>query len=498
MVYGKKIMSNIWYFFLDTAVVTVASYIFWIAMGKLLSVENYGILTAIIAAYYILIYFVTFGMHEAVPKFVSELIKRGQPAQARGIIKYALKLSFAASSAFLLIILFLAETISKIFYGSAAMTTSLQLVAVLLFVAALASVIKSALAGLQKFKLMFLADTVGSAVKIFSAIGLVFFSLAVLGALTAWILFFVVVAVICIFPIMKYLSTAARFDKKKFLSFSGLSLFSYLSYYIILQGGVVVLAALAGARAAAYFGVAILFGQVLLLVPQVLIGALFPNLSELWVREKAKTTRLLLTAVKFSILVVLPFTIIFAFAAPGMIKLFYTTAYLEAAEIFPAFMFGSFLLGISMILLIAIYAANRPKGRLAIIGSGSVVNVVLCFLLIPAFGIQGAALAYTTAQITILISALIYVNRFMSITFSKNSLWIIPLSALVYILLSFTLSVPYLLIKVGLLIAILTAYTLSLFVTGIVSKSDLQLLDYIPDIFGLKHIKQLIKTLTVS
>jgi stage V sporulation protein B len=488
---GHKIVSNVFYYFFDFLTLVVGGYIYWVLMGKLLTPDQYGVLTAMLALFYVLMTLTITGFPESVPKLISELVKRGQEKAAGGIIKYSLATAAVVGVVFSTALFFASDFLSRMFYGGATMTVPLQMVALLLLTSNMGNAAKAVLQGLQKFKVMFVADVVGNVVKLAAAAGLVMTGWAFLGGATAWVLYFIVTAVICGFAALRTGLPAGDFDRAKFWRFSTISTASQFSYYLVQQAGVLMLALLMSAKDVGYFGVAALFGQVLTFIPSVISGAIFPNLSELWVEHKEKVQRLLMAALKISILTVLPFTALFAIACRPLIDVIYNSSYIGAAVLFPTYMVGSMLFGLVLLLMVTLYAIGRPAGRLAIISVGAGINIGLCFFLIPIFGIIGAAVAFLTSQVVALTAALFAVRQDIQFMFSRRSLWALPALFVFGAIVWLHYLTGAIWLKAVLVLVALTVYVLLLFATKVIGKGELMLLDYLPDKYGFGSVKRL-------
>jgi len=491
MTTGHKIVSNVFYYFLDFLTLVLGGYVFWVLMGKMLTPDQYGILTAVLAMFYVLMTIALTGFPESIPKFTSELIKRGNTSAAGGMIRHSIKVSLTLGLVLSAALYFASGWLSQEFYGNSSMTAPLQIIAALLLAANIGNTTKAILQGLQNFRAMFIADIIGNIGKIVAAICFVMLGWAALGAAAAWVLFFALTSVICGWAVLRTRLPTGSFDKRTFWRFSAISTVSQLSYYLVQQAGVLVLALLANASVVGYFGVAALFGQILTFVPSVLSGALFPSLSELWVNRKDDVRKLLMAALKISTLAVLPFVALFTLASRPLIEIIYSKSYISAAPIFPAYMLGSFLFGLVLLMMVALYAMSRPLARLAIIFSSAVLNIVLCFLLIPTLGAIGAAFAFLTSQIVVLIAAVFAVNQSITMAFSRRSLWAIPAVALFGTVLLLHNLTTSLWLKAGVAAVALVVYVSVLLATKAVGRRELVLLKYFPDKFGFGMIKKI-------
>ncbi|MEM2974213.1 MAG: oligosaccharide flippase family protein [Candidatus Micrarchaeia archaeon] len=489
---GRKIVSNLFYYFLDYMTITLAGYIFWIAMGKMLIPQQYGILTTVIALWYIVGNVASLGMFEVLPRLVSEEMKR--TAVASGIINFSIKASLALSIMFAAVLFFLASQLSRIFYGSEVMTLPIQFLSLIVLTGTPAIIIKGSLQGLQRFKAMFFSDLFGSVIRIAAAIILVLIGMQALGGVAAWSIFFAIVAMACFIQLPRGMPLAT-FDIRKLLKYSSSSTIFLLSTYFLLQGGVLVLGVLGNMADVGLLGVAVIVGQILLFLSYVITYAILPSLSEMWIREKGRFMRLLSISIKIVLFVTLPFMIIFIVAANWLIRFLYTEAYLAAGSLFPAFMLGTFFFGISNVLLIALYAAGHPRRRTLVVFGSMLFNILLCFKLIPHYGVLGVAYAYLMAQTFLLIASLILLRNIVTLEFSRRSVFIIPILLIFGTIIYFATLPVLFVLKAIIGFLAFVVYSVLVFRLRILSSDDVAIFDYIPNKFIAATMKKMIKSI---
>ena len=315
----KKVASNIFYYFLDFLTLTGFGYVFWIMMGKMLPPEQYGILFSVVSLFYILVVVSTLGMYESLPKFISE--NKKNPGS---VIKFSMNLSIAFSLALSAFIYIFSNNISEYFYGCSSMTHPLQFLSSILFFGTMFYITKAVLQGLKDFKHMFYGEIISNTVKIIIAFFLVYIGLNALGGAIAWAAWFLIAALIFSSFITKHFSSGAKFNKKRFMHYSFLSMVSLISFYVIFQGGIILLGVMSSMTSAALMGVAFLFGQLVMALPSIVMGAIYPHLSDFWPKHKEKFTKLFSIAIKFVVITTLPIMILFMVFASDLINILYT------------------------------------------------------------------------------------------------------------------------------------------------------------------------------
>lgn len=99
------------------------------------------------------------------------------------------------------------------------------------------------------------------------------------------------------------------------------------------------------------------------------------------------------TAQRWSLFITLPVAIIFVAFSSDMLKVFYGASYQSGWLVLSIFSVGVVLSTIPAVISSALIANRRADIELIITAVVAVVNIILCFILIPIFGIAGAALA---------------------------------------------------------------------------------------------------------
>jgi stage V sporulation protein B len=490
---SKKIISNLFYYSLDFSIITIFGYIFWILMGKFLVPAQYGILQTVSSIFSILVAITTLGFSEALIKFIPELMKKGKQEEADSMMIFSVKVVTVVSSILSILIFFSAETVSSLIYNSSQLVLPLKLLSLMLFTGTVFTVVKYILQGLQQYKKLFVYDFVANIARIVVAFLFLYVGFQAASGVLGWSFWYIVFIILSL-GILKS-RKSGRFDKKSFYHFSLLSVLSMILLPVLLQGNMVILGFLSNFESVGFFGVAFIFSQFIMFVPLVIAGAIFPNISELWIENKEHIKHLVSASLKFSTVVVLPILILFSIFSEDLIRIFYTSAYIPASKIFPLVLTGGLLTGLSSILSITLYSIYRPKIRLEIIGLAAIINVLLSLILIPYYGLNGAALAFLVSETIFLFLLLYFTNKNLNFGFSKRSLNIIPITLVFWLILSFSMTLSDAIFKIILVLLDLAVYVILITKLRVLNRNDLFILEFFPNKFGLGFIKRLARKL---
>lgn len=480
---GEKIISNFFYFFLSFATVSLFNYLFWIVLGKMMSPEDYGILFTVMSMFYILSPIVTLGFIESLPKFISDY--KAKKSAISSLIKLSANLIFYNSLAISSLIFIFSDSISTIFYGSLQMSFPIKLLSVIILSGSMQMLFRSILRGAQSFRDIFITDFAGNIVKVVSAFILIYIGFGLIGGAAGIVLWFSTSLIMFYYFSKRYIDTKSIIRIKEsieYLKYSLTSIVSLVSLWFIHTGTVFLISVISTLENAAFFAAASVIGQIVLFVPNVLYGPLLPMLSKIWSSDRKLFSYIFSRSVKIITMVGVPLVLVLSLIPETIVKAFYSTKYMATAEILPLFLFATLIYGLNMILLITLYSAKRPKRRMISVILGSLSLLLLSVLLIPGYGLMGAAYAFLISQVIIAAVSAYYLRDVADIRMTSTA----PKLLIVFIIFGFILYTGN--ITGNLMMSVLvatTAYILLIFRINVINKKDMIILKY----FNFKKIK---------
>ena len=416
----KKAMSNIIYSTLDIAVATVIGYVFWMAMGKLLSPEYYGVLTTVTVLYGFLVFFLTMNAPEVLGKFIPKYVLDNDTAKAQASITYYLFAVSAIIATFSAALYIFSGGIAATFYSSPLMPEGLRLLAVLTFFGAFAVFFKGALYGFQNLKGMFIGDTVGGFVKLAVSVGLVAAGFS-FGGIMGMAAGFAVSAMLQIFLLF---NSGFRFNFRKELTekamivYGGASVMTSAIVFALQNSGTLLIGVMKGISDAGLFGVGILFGSVLTVPIAVFMTATFPLVSGLLAEGGNKKVGVIVNGViKYVFILSIPLLIAILLTPQTFILMIYTTAYLKASLSAGVYAAGVLFFALSLFFLQIIFASGRPHLRTKTIAAAAIANIALTLVLIPEYGIEGAAFSFLATSLLLCAISALYVSKYVGMQF---------------------------------------------------------------------------------
>lgn len=426
----------------------VSGYVVNIALGRYLGPSDYGIYGVVISLWSTVNLVLTTGL----PQAVSQNIAASQ-LKANAILRSSLILQIISVT-----------IISLIFYNSAGLIATIfhdekfiplvKLTTLIIPFNSLYSLYLGYYNGLHNFKRQMLIDSTYGIVKLLAVIVLLyFFHLA--GAIGG----FVVAAIAATIVGFTLPGTSEGYSYKKLILFSipliGFTIFSTLHQTIDL---LFVKSLLPHSNFSGYYTAAQNISRIPYFVLGALSGAVFPSISKSVSENNIVHTRKLIqNSIRLVLFLTVPISFIISSTSLEVLHFLYTSSYSPAEYPLSILAVGMCLFTIFTLLSNMLSGAGLPKISLSISGIGLLTTTILCTMLIPTYGLTGAATATTIGSGLAVLSAAYFVFRKFGVLFSPVSFIKILISSGIVYLLGKIISFPTILLP-GLYIFLFIIY----------------------------------------
>jgi len=126
--------------------------------------------------------------------------------------------------------------------------------------------------------------------------------------------------------------------------------------------------------------------------------ALLPLMFKLWeVRNKDAISETLSMVIRYLMMIAIPICFLSIIVSENIMIFLATEKYARSAEIIPFILVGIFIQALDFPLSPGLHFAKKTKILLYIMSAASAFNIVLNFLVIPVYGIMGAAIVSSTS-----------------------------------------------------------------------------------------------------
>ncbi|TXH03988.1 MAG: hypothetical protein E6R05_02870 [Candidatus Moraniibacteriota bacterium] len=200
--------------------------------------------------------------------------------------------------------------------------------------------------------------------------------------------------------------------------------------------------------------------------------ALLPTIAKTEAhRDTAATKKLLQQSLRLMLFLLVPLVTLLALYAPETLHLFYGQAFFQAALPMTILAVGVGALTVFYVFTFALNGAGLLRFPLVLAIGGVVLGLILNLVLIPLYGLIGAAMAVTTVSILLMLGILGKVFTHFELDFPWRTALFAALGAILIVLLSHFLPAGHWFILSSLLLGFL--YLGFLYLTRAMTKDDI-------------------------
>jgi O-antigen/teichoic acid export membrane protein len=452
----------------------VSGYGIAITLTYLLTPEDYGIYKVVINTVSIINAVIVTGTYQTVSRYIAQ-----EEAKADSVKAKALALQVYVGGAATLAFFLLAPVVAR-FLNDSRLTNYLRLASLITLAYAFYSVYTGYFNGQRKFLLQASLDAAYSTLKLAFIIVFVWMGFGVMGGVGGFAL-----AAICVLALSAILGRGSSRKGEVRLG----ELFTFQSYLLLFtfvltllqKVDLMLIKSLSSPEArmasenAAFYGASI---DVANLTYQIIISitfVIFPLVSRsTFEDDRGRTRSYISNTLRYSIMIMALTATLFSANANEVLRVIYREAYQAGASALSIVAFGMLFFGLLYVLTTIISASGHPKVSLIVgvmtLGASTVLNAVL----IPRFGLAGAASATTASMLMGVLAACAYLGRkFGALMPFWSAVRIATCAGAVYGL-SLLLSPSSKVIIIAKLVALSVFYVLALIASREIGQSDLR------------------------
>jgi O-antigen/teichoic acid export membrane protein len=482
-------------------------FVFRIFVARFFGPGDYGLFTLGVAIIGFACVFSVMGFPVAISRYISHNMARGKESMVKGTIASSLYVTLF-TSVVVAAIVFLLSGIFASMFSEPMLESVIQVMAIAIPFLSLSAVLTSSFEGFKKIKYIVYTDKIFiNASKLLFVIIIWFLGMNVIGIAISYTLAVVLSFILGFYFLEKRVysvirsKTSSEWMGKELLKFSLPLLFASLMTTIIHLTDTVMVGYFKDAVEVGIYNVAHPTAMLLFVAPVALVTLFLPVMTELYAKRKKQDLEITYkTVTKWIFYINLPFFLVMAFFSRHIIGLFFGPAYVTGHIALTVLSLGFFVYGVNQTSYYALGMLKKTRLIFYATAVCAAINIALNWVLIPMFGISGAALASAVTFISLTI---------LLVTFAWRSLHVFPLSrmlikpiivgiasmAVTYLVgkLLFESFTIYLLVIFG--VVFLVLYALFLLAFGGAEKEDMEILRAIERKSGIrsKRLKRLIK-----
>ncbi|MBV4504764.1 oligosaccharide flippase family protein [Pseudomonas sp. BW13M1] len=239
------------------------------------------------------------------------------------------------------------------------------------------------------------------------------------AALISWLCGIALVLVLGLWWLRRQHPLALRWDRggqRELLSYSAKSHPDLLFQQVILRSDYLFIGAMLGSTALGHYAMASAAAELLLIVPEAVTTPLMKRLLQ----QDAGMERLTPLALRLTATVMLGACLSMALIGQWLIVTLFGADYAPAYPALLALLPGLLGLCYASILRLDLLGKNRPGTVSLLMGAGAALNLVLNVLMIPAWGIVGAAAASSIAYLAVTLAMLVLYCRLSGVPLGQT------------------------------------------------------------------------------
>jgi polysaccharide transporter, PST family len=413
----ETVIASAGFVFLFTIMEKVITLVRGVIFARMLGPAEYGTYTLAFIIIPLITPLARLGLPSCYERYIPQYEKKGE---LKDFLQRNYLLTIGTAFVITILLFPFSKNISLLLYSTAEHKNIIVLCLMSIIPIVLYENILASFNGLRIFKMSSLLKI--NQIFIFSVIGILLVILypKALSVVAASLLSYVLVSIVFVIMIWKYVlnaeSPSLKVQENKFIK----KMFKYSIWFIITPlfsslfnyTDRLVLNHFLGLQEVGVYSAAVNISQLVFMFGMITGNVLMPNLSSMWEKgEKDRVMFILNLAIKFTILLILSYSVAFVLFKKEIISILYGSKYIEAIPLIPFLLL--FWLNSSLVWLIGVYPNLIEKPYIPLFAAvpGFILNVSLNYLLIPIYGIKGAAIATLCAQIFMLTVLLILYRR---------------------------------------------------------------------------------------
>jgi len=420
------------YLMIANGVLFLSGYAIHIGLGRYLSPTDYGTFGVVLYIMTTINLFLTSGFPQSASKCITE-----NPSKLDSVIRQSNKIQIIFCVCIFALYLGLSDFIAKLF-NDPSITIYIRISAFAIPPYALYSIYLSGyLNGLRRFNHQAINIIVVSVIRVITIFLLIFLGFGVGGAILGYPISAVIGFVLAWKLLGHVRKTRDYFSWKQLVSFGVLAtLFSAL-FFLLFNIDLFMIKATVSVKAeVGFYTAATTIARISYFIFSGLALSLFPSISKsISLNDSKLTKNYIQKSMRYMLMLLIPGIFLLSATAADLITLVYSSRYIEAADSLRILALGFGFLTIFFVLANIIMGSGKPMVVLIMVLSLVAMDIGLNILLIPKYGLIGAAWSTTISGFLGMCATATFVLWRFRVLISPKSLFRISIvSALIYII----------------------------------------------------------------
>ncbi len=394
-------------------------YLIKMILSRRLTLEDFGLFYAVFTFVNFFIVFKDFGLGQSLRKLIPQFLVQNESEKVNYSIKFVFLVNFISGILFAILFILLSNFLAKNYFNNEFAKPLLILLSIYFVLYSLYIVFIDIFVGFQKTLLysqnLFLIHfLVLVGLFLFGGYGrlappISYLFAVILGCTWG------VITLIRLFPIKRSSSKQARL-KSKLFSYGFPLLMSSIGFIFIGQIDTLLLTHFRTLSEIGIYNVVLPTAMLLVTLGSSFALVILPLISEYWARgKKLEISRIINHLYSIVFILVIPISLIMILYSNLILNFLFGPNFVFGSSALKILAIGAIFYSLATINNNLIVAVGKPKIVTKLILLAALLNLILNLLLIPPFGIIGAALATMVAYLVILILSTYQVSKLVKI-----------------------------------------------------------------------------------
>ena len=417
----------------------VLGYLVRLLFARNLTPVQFGLFYAVYSLIGLFSLFRSLGLNEAVGKYIAHFTAKRQVGLVGTVIRRVIGWQMVSALFLSVIFWFLADWLALHYFHDPGAARLLHILTVSFVLMVLGDIPKFIYQGLQRMTISASVNPLKMVLVLSIAWLLFTMGWGVDGAAWAYLLTYVLLICIYFLPLWRFVQRTTRtppgFDRM-LISFGIPVTLSIAGYMIIEYTDVLILTYFRTLTEVGLYSVAIPTSKLLMYFAGPLGIVVFPLVAELFAKGKHEAiAKMMEKFYTYATIILFPMAITILVFPEVVIRVLFGEEYLGAAFALQILTGGAIAFALFTLNASVFAGMGKPKITSSIVAGGALLNLGTCFLLVPRFGIIGAAATTAGTYILLLIVSSVYAWKLSHIHYPIKALLIAFCASIIFLIL---------------------------------------------------------------
>lgn len=410
--YTRKAVRGAGIVFIMLVAAYFLGYIFRLLIARELGVASYGSVYAIIALFGLFSIPMSLGLEAALVKYIAQFRAENKPEKIKGAIIIVLFSKLLLSVLICGALILFSDLIASEYFDLPELSIFIKVYAVGIILSAIIATVKASLQGFQSMRYFSSTELVKSVIVLVITVPLLLLGFREMAPMLGFAFAFAILPLIYlplliqkVFP--EFLTIRAELSKplaKKLFKFGIPVILTGLAGVVFGYTDTLILTYFRSMEEVGLYNAAFPTMSIITVLGSSITSVLFPLTSELWAKNrKLQLSKGLGMLYKYILILIFPIALMMFLFPEIILGILFGGEFRQAGIVLRILAVGYFVNTFSGVNHSVFSGIGKPKMASKILLSGAALHLILSLVLIPAYGMEGAAVSTTISFILIFI-----------------------------------------------------------------------------------------------